>query len=422
MALERLQKVLARAGLAARRKAELLITAGRVRVDGVVVSELGAKVDARRQKVEVDGRRIQAERACYGVLHKPRGMVTTVSDPEGRPTAQDILAQVGVRVVPVGRLDFNTSGALLFTNDGDFAQGLAHARSSVPKVYAAKVQKLVTEEDLERFRESIDIDGKQTRPADVRILRREGDKTWLEITLREGKNRQVRRLGDHAGTPVVRLSRLSHAGIDTVGLKPGQWRLLSATELRELKQKYGVPKKIHEQTAASEETPRRGGAGPRTGGKRPNSGDRGPAERGQPVRSRPGRGSNDFESSERGMSKRGRAPTERGATRGSTYEPRSAQGRDAARDSSSKGRSAARESSPKGRGAPQEFSPRGRGGAPASPPRGHGPGREDRAGRPSGAGERGRPERRGSAASPSRGSAASPSRGARPPERAPRRR
>lgn len=436
MALERLQKVLARAGLAARRKAELLITAGRVRVDGVVVSELGAKVDARRQKVEVDGRRIQAERACYGVLHKPRGMVTTVSDPEGRPTAQDILAQVGVRVVPVGRLDFNTSGALLFTNDGDFAQGLAHARSSVPKVYAAKVQKLVTEEDLERFRESIDIDGKQTRPADVRILRREGDKTWLEITLREGKNRQVRRLGDHAGTPVVRLSRLSHAGIDTVGLKPGQWRLLSATELRELKQKYGVPKKIHEQTAASEETPRRGGAGPRTGGKRPSSGERGPGERGQAVRSRPGRGSKDFESPERGMSTRGRAPTERGASRGSKSEQRSAHGPDAARDSSGRGRSAARESLPKGRGSPQEFSPRGRGGAAASSPRGRGPGREDRratdggpsqrasgaqraggrerVGGPAGAGERGRPERRGSAASTSRG--------ARPPERPSRRR
>jgi len=244
MALERLQKVLARAGLAARRKAELLITAGRVRVDGALVSELGVKVDPRRQRIEVDGHRIQLEPACYGVLHKPRGMVTTVSDPEGRPTAQDILSQVGVRVVPVGRLDFNTSGALLFTNDGDFAQALAHARSSVPKVYAAKVQKYVGEEDMELFRQSIDIDGKPTRPADVRVLRREGDKTWLEITLREGKNRQVRRLGEHAGSPVVRLARLSHAGIDTVGLKPGKWRFLTATELKELKQKYGVPKKI----------------------------------------------------------------------------------------------------------------------------------------------------------------------------------
>jgi len=279
VALERLQKVLARAGLAARRKAEALITSGRVRVDGVVVTELGVKVDARRQRIEVDGRRIQPEAACYGVLHKPRGMVTTVSDPEGRPTAQDILAEVGVRVVPVGRLDFNTSGALLFTNDGDFAQALAHARSSVPKVYAAKVQQYVTEEDLERFRESIDIDGKPTRPAEVRILRREGDKTWLEITLREGKNRQVRRLGDHAGTPVVRLSRLSHAGIDTLGLKPGKWRLLTVTELRELKQKYGVPKKIHDTPPPAAQSARRP-AGERSGRRPPrHQPDRSTSER-----------------------------------------------------------------------------------------------------------------------------------------------
>ncbi len=282
------------------------------------------------------------------MLHKPRGMVTTVSDPEGRPTAQDILAQVGVRVSSGRSPRLQHQWCAPFHQRWRFCSGARACSLVCPRLYAAKVQKLVTEEDLERFRESIDIDGKQTRPADVRILRREGDKTWLEITLREGKNRQVRRLGDHAGTPVVRLSRLSHAGIDTVGLKPGQWRLLSATELRELKQKYGVPKKIHEQTAASEETPRRGGAGPRTGGKRPNSGDRGPAERGQPVRSRPGRGSNDFESSERGMSKRPSAHRMEVRAEDRRTEPRSAQGRDAARIRLIQGRSAARESWPAG--------------------------------------------------------------------------
>lgn len=246
MALERLQKVLSRAGLAARRKAEAFIVEGRVRVDGEVVTALGTKVDPSKQRIEVDGRRIQAEHLCYGILHKPRGMVTTISDPEGRPTAQDILREVGVRVVPIGRLDFNTSGALLFSNDGDFAQALSHARGGAPKVYAAKVQKIVAEEDLERFRDSIEIDGRKTRPAEVRILRREGDKTWLEVTLHEGRNRQVHRLGEHAGIEVVRLARLSHAGVTTEGLRPGQWRLLTTDELRELKQKYGVPKKIHE--------------------------------------------------------------------------------------------------------------------------------------------------------------------------------
>jgi 23S rRNA pseudouridine2605 synthase len=286
VALERLQKVLAQAGLAARRKAEELIVAGRVRVDGVVVTQLGVKVDPRKQRIEVDGLQVRAEPVCYGVLHKPRGVVTSASDPEGRPTAQALLEDVGVRVVVVGRLDFNTSGVLLFTNDGDFAQTLSHARTSVPKVYAAMVQKYVTEEDLELFRSSIDIDGKKTRPAEVRILRREGDKTWLEITLREGKNRQVRRLGDHAGVQVVRLSRLSHAGIDAQGLRPGKWRFLTKTELTELKQQYGVPKKIYDSPPSAPRPQRPGAAAARGGGQRraPHSRSADAPERGREAR------------------------------------------------------------------------------------------------------------------------------------------
>ncbi len=244
MAEERLQKILARAGVASRRKAEEIIVAGRVRVDGRVVTELGAKADPKKCDVELDGRKLRPEPFCYGVLHKPRGMVTTLSDPEGRPTAREVLRQVGVRVVPVGRLDFNTSGVLLFTNDGDFAQKLQHASGHTPKVYAAKVTQEIDEKNLEKWSQSIAIEGKQTRPASVRILRREGKKTWLEVTIAEGRNRQVRRLGEHAGTPVERLSRLSHAGITTEGLRPGQWRLLTVDELKDLKKKYGVPEKI----------------------------------------------------------------------------------------------------------------------------------------------------------------------------------
>ncbi len=244
MAVERLQKILARAGVASRRKAEEIIRAGRVRVDGRVVSELGAKADPRTSTVELDGRKLRPEPFCYGIFHKPRGMVTTLADPQGRPSAHDVLREVGVRVVPVGRLDFNTSGALLFTNDGDFAQALQHASGKAPKVYAAKVTQEVDEKNLERWAQSIAIEGKQTRPAAVRILRREGKKTWLEVTISEGRNRQVRRLGEHAGTPVERLSRLSHAGISTEGLRPGKWRLLTVDELKDLKKKYGVPEKI----------------------------------------------------------------------------------------------------------------------------------------------------------------------------------
>jgi 23S rRNA pseudouridine2605 synthase len=244
MAEERLQKILARAGIASRRKAESIITAGRVRVDGQIVTELGSRANPKKSTIELDGRRLEPEPLCYGVLHKPRAMVTTLSDPEGRPTARDILRQVGVRVVPVGRLDFNTSGALLFTNDGDFAQALSHAKGNVPKVYAAKVQKPIDDKVLERWAESIVIAGKKTLAAKVRILRREGDKTWLEVTLKEGKKHQVRALGEHAGTPVLRLARLSHAGIDTETLKPGQWRLLSIDELKTLQKSYGVPERL----------------------------------------------------------------------------------------------------------------------------------------------------------------------------------
>ena len=242
--MERLQKVLAQAGIASRRAAEEIILAGRVRVDGKIVRELGTQVDPRLSRVEVDGNKIVAEKLIYIVLHKPRGVVCTLSDPEGRPTIQELLKDAGARVVPVGRLDFHTSGALLCTNDGEFAQALAHPTKAVPKVYVAKVKGAVDDEALERFSERIVIDGRPTQPAQVTRLRFEGDKTWLEITLREGRNRQVRRLGEATGFPVMRLARISHAGVTSEDLRPGQWRPLSLDELVNLKRDYGVPKKV----------------------------------------------------------------------------------------------------------------------------------------------------------------------------------
>jgi len=242
--MERLQKVLAQAGIASRRAAEQVILAGRVRVDGKVVRELGTQVDPRTSRIEVDGTKIVAEKLIYIVLHKPRGVVCTLSDPEGRPTILELLKDAGARVVPVGRLDFHTSGALLCTNDGEFAQALAHPKKAVPKVYVAKVKGAVDDEALDRFSERIVIDGRPTLPAQVKRLRFEGDKTWLEITLREGRNRQVRRLGEATGFPVMRLARISHAGVTSEDLRPGQWRPLSVDELVELKRDYGVPKKV----------------------------------------------------------------------------------------------------------------------------------------------------------------------------------
>jgi 23S rRNA pseudouridine2605 synthase len=168
-----------------------------------------------------------------------------MSDPEGRPTVAEYLTRVGARVVPIGRLDFHTSGTLLLTNDGDFSSGLLHPRKASPKVYVVKLSGFVDDDGLDRFRQSISIDGRMTRPAEVRRLRVDGDKTWLEITLREGRNRQIHRLADAAGFPVMRLVRESFAGITCEGLRPGHYRHLTPPELVRLQREYGVPRHVH---------------------------------------------------------------------------------------------------------------------------------------------------------------------------------
>jgi 23S rRNA pseudouridine2605 synthase len=241
---ERLQKVLARAGVASRRHAEELISAGRVRVDGRIERELGVRVGSRA-RIEVDGRVVVAEPLVYLVLHKPRGVVCTLKDPEGRPTVADYLKDVGSRVVPVGRLDFHTSGAIICTNDGELASHLMHPRYHARKEYVAKVGGVVNDAILEKFRERIVIDGRATRPAEVMLLRVEDGKSWLSVKLGEGRNRQVRRLGEHAGLPVMRLARVAHAGITAESLRPGEWRMLTIDELKAMKREYGVPRRIH---------------------------------------------------------------------------------------------------------------------------------------------------------------------------------
>jgi 23S rRNA pseudouridine2605 synthase len=242
--MERIQKILAAGGIASRRAAEKLITEGRVRVNGRVVSELGAKADARNDRIEVDGKRVVAEHHVYIVLHKPRGVVATMSDPEGRPTVREILAPVGARVYPVGRLDFATSGVLLATNDGDFAEGLLHPKRAVPKMYVVKVNGKMAAEDMDRWRNGVRLEDGMTAPAEAKTLRFVGDKTWFELTIKEGRNQQIRRMGEATGFPVMRLARMSFATITAEGLRPGQWRHMTREELVQLKKTYGVPKSI----------------------------------------------------------------------------------------------------------------------------------------------------------------------------------
>jgi len=247
MAQDRLQKIIARAGLASRRGAETLITAGRVRVNGKVQTELGSKADPRRDKIEVDGKLVQAEDLVYILLHKPRGCVSTADDPEGRDTVLDFVRGIPARLYPVGRLDYATSGVLLLTNDGDFAQGLLHPRQKVPKTYVVKLDDEISDNDLEPWRKGVPLDDGPTLPADVQLIRHEGGKSWIRVTITEGRNQQIRRMAAATGFIVMRLARVSFAGIDHEDLKPGQWRPLTVDELRKLKKTYGIPKRIRAQ-------------------------------------------------------------------------------------------------------------------------------------------------------------------------------
>jgi 23S rRNA pseudouridine2605 synthase len=165
-------------------------------------------------------------------------------DPEGRPSVRELLAEAPGRVYPVGRLDFNTSGVLVATNDGELADALLHPRRSVPKTYVVKVQGVMEDREVDQWRRGVDLEDGKTQPAKVRLLRHEGDKTWLELTITEGRNQQVRRMGDATGFRVMRLARVSFAGIDAEGLAPGRWRYLTADELRALKKQYGVPRRV----------------------------------------------------------------------------------------------------------------------------------------------------------------------------------
>lgn len=239
---ERLQKILSAAGIASRRAAEAYITDGRVSVNGHPVTELGTKADPEVDDIRVDGRRIKpAARRLYILMYKPRGYITSRSDPQKRPTVIDLLAKGGVRdyVYPVGRLDYDSEGLLLLTSDGDLAARLTHPSHEVEREYHARIRGVPDRHSLERLSKGIMIDGRKTAPADVKLLKildaPDGAQAMLSIVLHEGRNRQVRRMCEAIGHPVVRLRRVRFGPIADERIRPGEFRELDAKEVSALR-------------------------------------------------------------------------------------------------------------------------------------------------------------------------------------------
>ena len=242
---ERLQKILSQAGIASRRLAEELIAQGRVQVNGVTVTQLGTKADPARDEIKVDGRRIRAEqRRRYVLLNKPRGYITSRSDPQGRPTVMDLLKEVKEYVYPVGRLDYDSEGLLLLTNDGELAARLTHPRHEVEKVYEARVRGVPDAHALDRLARGVTIEGRRTAPARVRasepVVRSGGEQTIVELTIHEGRYRQVRQMFEAVGHPVVRLKRVRIGPIEDPQMPPGHWRELTPREVAKLQRAAGL--------------------------------------------------------------------------------------------------------------------------------------------------------------------------------------
>jgi 23S rRNA pseudouridine2605 synthase len=239
--VERLQKVLAHAGVASRRKCEELILNGRVKVNGEVVTDLGTKADAVQDKIEVDQQVIQTERLTYYLFNKPTGYITSVSDPHGRKVVMQFFQDIQARIYPVGRLDRDTSGLLLLTNDGTLAHQLMHPSFQIDKTYLATVQRLPTQEKLDQLRQGIQLEDGMTAPAQVEIIHQQTDKknkieSVLRLTIHEGRNRQVRRMCQAIGHPVIKLHREKYGFLMLQGLDVGEYRELTSDEVKRLKE------------------------------------------------------------------------------------------------------------------------------------------------------------------------------------------
>lgn len=231
----RINKYIAHAGVASRRKAEELIKNGHVTINGTVVDNLVTQVKAS-DRVEIDGSPIYNEEKVYYLLNKPRGAISSVSDEKGRKTVVDLLPEVRERIYPVGRLDWDTSGLLILTNDGDFTDKMIHPRNEIDKVYLARVKGIATKENLRPLTRGVMVDGRKTKPAHYHIVKvdKEKNRSVVELTIHEGRNHQVKKMFEEVGLLVDKLSRIRFGTLDLAGLRPGEFRKLSKKEISQL--------------------------------------------------------------------------------------------------------------------------------------------------------------------------------------------
>lgn len=233
--MERLQKHMAHCGVASRRKCEELIAEGRVRVNGITVTEAGIKIDPYNDRVEVDGETISpSEKRVYVMLNKPEGYVSTARDQFGRPTVLDLVKEIKERVYPVGRLDYDSGGLLLLTNDGELTYGLTHPRHGVAKTYIATVAGRPTSREIDRIKRGVALDGRITSPADIELVKRTNKDSVYRVIIREGRNRQVRRMFEKIGYTVISLKRIAIGSLELGPLPSGKWRFLKESEVRGL--------------------------------------------------------------------------------------------------------------------------------------------------------------------------------------------
>ena len=231
----RLQKYLAQCGIASRRRAEELIRAGRVEVDGQQVTEMGAKIDPQTQTVRCDGKTVSLpDELIYVLLNKPRGYVTTLSDPQDRPVVTSLLKDIPVRLFPVGRLDLDTEGALILTNDGTLAQTIQHPSHETEKTYEALVEGLPQRNGLQQLERGILLEGQQTAPSKITVKKTFSNQTLLHITIHEGRKRQVRKMLSFIGHPVIRLKRIAYGRLLLADLPTGHYRILNPKDLKKI--------------------------------------------------------------------------------------------------------------------------------------------------------------------------------------------